>query len=387
MITAVKSDLVVTGLQLKHEPDLLLTDADRLVAPPDVTLGETIMEPILSAAENAHRIAPEPDLLVEFAVHRLFGGLVGMNAALRELPGVVITASCPEQATALIAQNYADVGPVSVTIDHVLINLLFAIRSILTQHLIVGKSARLCRDAGQPLSLRAKPLIFIDETETRVTLALFDLDNTLIAGDSDYLWGQFLISMDAVDRDHYERENLRYYEAYQAGTLEINEYLRFALAPLAANEPAQLQAWRERFINEWIAPIIAPGTAALLSMHRKRGDRLVIITATNRFVTEPIAALLGIDDLLATEAEIIDGRYTGNPSGVPCFREGKVERLGVWLADNGENLEQSSFYSDSHNDLPLLEQVVYPFAVDPDPQLKVTAESRNWPILTLRDGV
>ena len=219
---------------------------------------------------------------------------------------------------------------------------------------------------------------------TSLALALFDLDNTLLAGDSDYLWGGFLATQGLVDGPTYERENLRYYRAYQAGQLDIHEFLRFALRPLADHEPALLEAVRERFISETIAPIVAPGTAALLERHRTAGDRLVIITATNSFVTGPIAALLGIDDLLATEPEQVDGRYTGQAAGIPCFREGKVQRLKAWLAVEKLDLGGSWFYSDSHNDLPLLEIVDHPVAVDPDETLAATAGERGWPMISLR---
>jgi phosphoserine phosphatase len=200
-----------------------------------------------------------------------------------------------------------------------------------------------------------------------VALALFDLDNTLLAGDSDYLWGGFLAREGLVDGEAYERENLRYYRAYQAGELDIHEFLRFALRPLAAHDPALLEAVRERFVAETIAPIVAPGTPGLLERHRTAGDRLAIITATNRFVTGPIAAL-----------------YTGEPDGVPCFREGKVTRLNAWLQAEGLDLKGSWFYSDSLNDLPLLEAVDHPVAVDPDETLAATATERGWPIISLR---
>ena len=193
-----------------------------------------------------------------------------------------------------------------------------------------------------------------------MALALFDLDNTLLAGDSDYLWGGFLAREGLVDGEAYERENLRYYRAYQAGELDIHEFLRFALRPLAAHDPA------------------------LLERHRTAGDRLAIITATNRFVTGPIAELLGIDDLLATEPQRVDGRYTGEPEGVPCFREGKVTRLNAWLKAKGLDLTGSWFYSDSLNDLPLLEAVDHPVAVDPDETLAATAAERGWPVISLR---
>ncbi len=217
-----------------------------------------------------------------------------------------------------------------------------------------------------------------------MALALFDLDNTLLAGDSDYLWGGFLAAEGLVDGEAYERENLRYYRAYQAGQLDIHEFLRFALRPLAEHDLVLLETMRERFVSETITPIIAPGTPALLERHRTAGDRLAIITATNSFVTAPIAGLLGIGDLLATEPERVDGRYTGQAAGTPCFREGKVERLTAWLAAEELDLTGSWFYSDSHNDLPLLEAVDHPVAVDPDEILAATAAERGWPVISLR---
>jgi len=220
-----------------------------------------------------------------------------------------------------------------------------------------------------------------------VALALFDLDNTLLAGDSDYLWGRFLAHEGLVDGERHERENLRFYREYQAGELDIHEFLRFALHPLTTHDPDLLREVRARFISETIEPIVAPGTPALLDHHRQRGDRLAIITATNSFVTAPIAALLGIADLLATEPEVIDGRFTGRPVGTPCFREGKVMRLEGWLAETGLDLTDSWFYSDSHNDLPLLEAVSHPVAVDPDPALRDTATANGWTVLSLRDDV
>lgn len=213
-----------------------------------------------------------------------------------------------------------------------------------------------------------------------MALALFDLDHTLLAGDSDYLWGEFLCDLGVVDRETYRRENARYYRDYQAGRLDIHEFLRFGLAPLAAHAPDDLFAWRRRFITERIEPIVAPAGLDALAGHRQQGDRPVIITATNAFVTAPIAELLGVADLLATEPEIVNGRYTGNVSGIPCFREGKVKRLEAWLATHEASLADSWFYSDSHNDLPLLEAVTHPVAVNPDPVLKQAAERLNWPV-------
>jgi HAD superfamily hydrolase (TIGR01490 family) len=215
-------------------------------------------------------------------------------------------------------------------------------------------------------------------------LAIFDLDNTLLAGDSDYLWGQFLVERGLVDGESYARENARYYDAYRAGTLDIQEFLHFALRPLREHSLAALQAWRRHFLAEKILPIILPAARELLALHCARGDTLLIITATNRFVTEPIAAELGVPNLLATDPELKDGRYTGEVAGIPCFREGKVERLRLWLKEHGQGFAARWFYSDSHNDLPLLERVEYPVAVDPDPELEGVARELGWPIVSLR---
>jgi HAD superfamily hydrolase (TIGR01490 family) len=217
-----------------------------------------------------------------------------------------------------------------------------------------------------------------------VNLAIFDLDNTLLGGDSDYLWGRYLIEQGLVDGEYYERENLRFYEEYKVGTLDIHEFLRFSLKPLSQHGMASLHEWRKNFIQEKIEPIMLPAARALLQRHRDQGHILLIITATNRFVAEPIAARLGVEHLLATEPEIKQGRYTGNVSGVPCFREGKVENLKLWLKATGMNLASSWFYSDSLNDLPLLEMVTHPVAVDPDDTLADHARMRGWPIISLR---
>ncbi len=218
-------------------------------------------------------------------------------------------------------------------------------------------------------------------------LAIFDLDNTLLAGDSDYLWGQFLIETGVVERERYERENLRFYEAYKAGTLDIDEFCRFSFAPLAANQTATLLAWRERFVAEKIAPIVADLAPALIEKHRQQGDYLLITTATNRFVTEPIAELLGVDALIATDPEFVDGRYTGQVAGLPNFQDGKVVRLEAFLASLPEPAEHLTCYSDSRNDLPLLERADVAVAVDPDPTLEATARQRGWRVISLRTPV
>ena len=216
-----------------------------------------------------------------------------------------------------------------------------------------------------------------------MALAIFDLDNTLLAGDSDYLWGRFLVEKGIVDGEQYERENERFYADYKAGKLDIHEFLRFSLKPLSRHSQQELAQWREEFIEEKIMPIISDQARELVEKHRQAGDLQLIITATNAFVTAPIAERFGIDHLIATEPETLDGHYTGEVAGEPSFREGKVKRLNAWLDEFRQTLEGSWFYSDSHNDLPLLEQVDNPVAVDPDSTLAEVAKQRNWPILQL----
>ncbi len=215
-------------------------------------------------------------------------------------------------------------------------------------------------------------------------LALFDLDNTLLAGDSDHAWGDYLCERGILDGVAYKARNDDFYQDYLAGRLNISDYLNFSLEILGRSQMAQLEQWHREFMRDCIEPIILAKGEALLAEHREAGDKLLIITATNRFVTGPIAARLGVETLLATECEMHDGRYTGRTTDVPCFKEGKVTRLNRWLAETGLSLEGSSFYSDSMNDLPLLEQVSRPIAVDPDPRLQAEAELRGWPVISLR---
>lgn len=217
-----------------------------------------------------------------------------------------------------------------------------------------------------------------------MNLAIFDLDNTLLAGDSDYLWGQFLVEQGIVDGASYERENRRFYDEYKAGTLDIHEFCAFSMGPLTRHEPAQLYAWREQFVREKIGPIVATGTPALLERHRAQGDCLLIMTATNRFITEPIAALLGIDNLIATDPEMKDGRYTGRVAGIPNFQDGKVKRLQLWRAEQTQKFEKTYFYSDSRNDIPLLLIADTAVAVDADEVLQAEALKRGWPSISLR---
>ena len=220
-----------------------------------------------------------------------------------------------------------------------------------------------------------------------MNLALFDLDNTLLISDSDFEWAQFLIEQRVLDREVYEARNLEFYEQYKAGTLDIHKFLDFQLKPLSRHSRIQLDVWHNEFMAKIILPLIAPGAHELINKHMLEGDLCIIITATNRFVTAPIAQALGVNNLIATEPEQKNGEFTGQVSGTPCFREGKITRLENWL--DKHNLTwlsflESWFYSDSLNDMPLLNKVTRPVAVDPDTTLKSYAEKKSWPIISLR---
>ncbi len=221
--------------------------------------------------------------------------------------------------------------------------------------------------------------------ETR--LSLFDLDHTLLAGDSDYGWGQFVVKHGLVDADEYERRNAAFYADYQAGRLDHLAFLEFSLEPLTRYSMDELSRWHRRFMAESIEPMMTVAARELVGERLAAGDLVLILTSTNRFITEPIARAFGIENLIATDPEIRDGRYTGRVDGIPAFRDGKVVRLHAWLHGRGQRLEdfrQSWFYSDSTNDLPLLEAVTNPVAVDPDPGLQSIAAARGWPIIALR---
>ncbi|UYZ84094.1 HAD-IB family hydrolase [Entomomonas sp. E2T0] len=216
-------------------------------------------------------------------------------------------------------------------------------------------------------------------------LALFDLDNTLLAGDSDHAWGDWLCKWGILDKAHYKAKNDEFYEKYQAGIMDVKEYLNFSLAILGKASIKQLHEWQLQFMQDTIEPMILKKGEELLEQHRKEGHKLVIITATNRFITEPIAKRLGVNNLIATECEMKDGHYTGRSTGVPCYQEGKVTRLNDWLKQNNADLEGSYFYSDSKNDLPLLSLVENPIAVDPDEELRKHAQTQGWSIISLRN--
>jgi len=225
-------------------------------------------------------------------------------------------------------------------------------------------------------------------------LAIFDLDNTLLGGDSDHAWGEFLISAGLVEAESHRATNNEFYRQYQQGGLNIADYVAFAAAPVAGKSPATLTELHAAFMEGFVRPMFLPAALALLQSHRDNGDYLLIITATNRFITAPIARVLEVDDLIATDLEQVDGIYTGRMQGVPCFQEGKVKRLEAWLDDYNRgaradgkpvlSMNDSIFYSDSFNDLPLLEQVAEAVAVDPDDTLRKVAAQRGWPIISLR---
>lgn len=217
-----------------------------------------------------------------------------------------------------------------------------------------------------------------------MALAIFDLDNTLIADDSDYLWGQFLVEKGVVDGDYYERENSRFYDEYKSGNLNILEFLDFSLKPLADNSFKSLELWRKEFFDKKIKPILLPKALNSVEHHKTSGDHVMIITATNSFVTRPIADAYGINTLIATDPEWDGEAYTGHVSGTPCFQSGKVERLNLWLKEHHQTMDGSYFYSDSHNDLPLLERVSHPIAVDADEKLSAIAIERRWSQLSFR---
>jgi HAD superfamily hydrolase (TIGR01490 family) len=220
-----------------------------------------------------------------------------------------------------------------------------------------------------------------------MNLALFDLDNTLLSGDSDFEWAQFLISKGVLDREVHEAKNQAFYEDYKAGTLDIHAFLKFQLAPLARHDRRELDAWHREFMMTRILPLIGVPARQLVQRHLDEGDLCVMVTATNSFVTGPICREFGIPHLVATVPAHENGRFTGAPRGIPAFKEGKITRMNLWLEEMGlwwGAFERSTFYSDSHNDLPLLRLVTHPVAVDPDDTLRAHAAARSWPILSLR---
>ncbi|MBU1237399.1 MAG: HAD-IB family hydrolase [Gammaproteobacteria bacterium] len=219
-----------------------------------------------------------------------------------------------------------------------------------------------------------------------MNLVLFDLDNTLLAGDSDFEWAQFLISKNVLDREVHEARNIEFYEHYKAGTLDIHAFLDFQLAPLSRHPREELDAWHAEFMATHIRPIIGAPARTLVQRHLDDGSLCAIVTATNSFVTGPIAREFGIPHLVATIPAQENGRFTGKPRGTPAFKDGKVERVDAWLEELGYwwgSFGETWFYSDSRNDLPLLSRASHPVAVDPDDALRDHARQHGWPILSL----
>ncbi len=215
-------------------------------------------------------------------------------------------------------------------------------------------------------------------------LALFDLDNTLLAGDSDHSWGEFMVANQLVDGDYFKQQNGKFYADYQNGCLDMHAYGAFALQPLTQYNSEELAKLHYRFMHERVIPMVLPKGQQLVQQHREAGDTIIIITATNDFITYPIAKYLGVDTLIATTAEQIDGQYTGQITGTPCLQEGKISKLKDWLDKTDLSLIGARFYSDSFNDIPLLQEVDEPIAVDPDEKLRAHAQACGWPIISLR---
>jgi HAD superfamily hydrolase (TIGR01490 family) len=225
------------------------------------------------------------------------------------------------------------------------------------------------------------------QNATTQNLALFDLDNTLLAGDSDYSWSLFLISEGLLDEATHHDRNEQFYMDYKNGCLDIDKFLQFQLQPLAQHTKTFLDALHLKYMDKVIRPMMIDKAQALVNRHKADGDLCLIVTATNSFVTNPIAAAYGIEHLIGTNPEMVDGEFTGNVAGLPSFQEGKVTRLNDWLSARGQQLadfKTSYFYSDSHNDLPLMKLVTNPVAVDADPQLTAHAEANEWPSISLR---
>jgi HAD superfamily hydrolase (TIGR01490 family) len=222
---------------------------------------------------------------------------------------------------------------------------------------------------------------------TTQNLALFDLDNTLLAGDSDYNWSLFLISEGLLDEKTHHDRNEQFYLDYKNGCLDIYAFLKFQLQPLSQHPKKFLDELHVKYMEKVIRPMMTQKAQHLVNQHKDAGDLCLVITATNSFVTKPIATAYGIEHLIGTDPEMIDGEFTGAVSGVPSFQEGKVTRLNAWLAERDQTLNSfktSYFYSDSHNDLPLMKLVTNPVAVDADPTLTEYAQQNGWPQLSLR---
>ena len=316
--------------------------------------------------------------LIQLTKQRLLRSLVRFDTALRKLPPALAATPRPEHMVLVVAENDAHIRAITVFVEHPLCDRestgVMGLDRFFHEAAATAMHFSAISPALEPV-YPCRPIRWSHE----VSLAIFDLDNTLLHGDSDHLWGEYLVEQGVVDGERFRRDNDRYYAAYLEGTLDIYEFLeQHQLRPLAENPRTQLNRWREDFIRTRIAPRILPSARALVNQHRASGDTLLIITATNRFITEPIAAEFGIPHLIATDPEEHGGEFTGKVAGVPSYKEGKVVRLNNWLCGRDESLHGSWFYSDSHNDLPLLNLVNHPVVVNPDEILAKEAIRRSW---------
>ena len=219
-----------------------------------------------------------------------------------------------------------------------------------------------------------------------MALAIFDLDNTLLAGDSDHRWGEFLCDVGLANAEAFRQKNDAFYADYQAGSLDMTAYLDFVLEPLTGMERSAVRSLQRQFVAECVEPMLLDKAFDLLNEHRIKGDTLLMMTATHAVVAEPVAARLGFEHWLGSGVGLHDDRYTGKAEGIPCFQQGKVDHLADWRSRHPDIADPDDcwFYSDSHNDLPLLSAVGHPVAVDPDDTLRAHAEANDWPIMSLR---
>ena len=317
-----------------------------------------------------------------------------MNPALRKLPRIsAIDPAAPEHLIIFVTNDNADVWPEAVFIDHPVV-VCFCIQDPIPSRRTRVKPNGIVTQASNPYSsthplstgLTGEVLFFWEQPNNAMALAIFDLDNTLLAGDSDHRWGEFLVQKGLVDAANFARTNDQFYEAYQAGSLDMTAYLQFVLEPLTGKTKASVRDLQRQFMTECIEPMLLDKAFALIDHHRVAGDQLLLMTATHSVVAEPVAARLGFQHWLGSAVGVIDGCYTGKPEGLPCFQSGKVTHLAAWRSRhaNANGNEDTWFYSDSHNDLPLLSEVGHPVAVDPDPVLAEHAERQGWTVLSLR---
>ena len=317
-----------------------------------------------------------------------------MNPALRKLPRIsAIDPAAPEYLIIFVTNDNADVWPEAVFIDHPVV-VCFCIQDPIPSRRTRVKPNGIVTQASNPYSsthplstgLTGEVLFFWEQPNNAMALAIFDLDNTLLAGDSDHRWGEFLVEKGLVDAANFARTNDQFYEAYQAGNLDMMAYLQFVLAPLTGKTKASVRALQRQFMTQCVEPMLLDKAFALIDHHRVAGDQLLLMTATHSVVAEPVAARLGFQHWLGSAVGLIDGFYTGKPEGQPCFQSGKVAHLAAWRSrhTNASGNEDTWFYSDSHNDLPLLTEVGHPVAVDPDPLLAAHAERHGWTVLSLR---